>query len=64
MPEKEMWHRQMSLGQGRGLGELEGRQLLAGLVDAYCVVSAGEIESLLVVWRQRHHHMGGLVQRL
>ena len=59
-----MWRRQMSLGQGRGLGELADRLLSASLVDVCCDVSAGEVELLLVVLWPWHHHMAGLVQRL
>ena len=54
----------MSLGLGRGLGELEGRLLSANQVGACCAVSAGEVAVLLVELQRWHHHMVGLALRL
>ena len=49
----------MTLGQGRGLGELEGRLLSASRVGAYCAESAGEVVVLFGKLMQRRHHMVG-----
>ncbi len=59
-----MWRRQLSLGQGCGLGELEGRLLSASRVGACCAQGAGEFAVLLVEVMERRHHTAGLALRL
>ncbi len=59
-----MWHKQMSLGQGRDFGELAGRLLSACWAAAYCAQIAEEFEVLLVELMQRHHHKAELVLML
>ncbi len=59
-----MSRRQLSLGQGRDLGELADRLLSASRAGACCAQSVGEFEVLLVELRQRHHRKAELVLML
>ncbi len=64
MPGRELWRRQLSLGQGRGLGELAGRLLSSSRVGACCAQSAGEFAVLLVELMQQQHRTAGLALSL
>ena len=54
--ERGTWRRQMSLGQGRDLGELAGRLLSAFRAAACCAQIAEEFAFLVVELMHRHHH--------
>ncbi len=60
----ETSHRQLSLGQGRVLGEPAGRLLLACRADSYCAQSAEGSVYLPVELMPRHHHKAALVLML
>ena len=64
MPGREKWRRQMSLGQGHGLGELAGRLLSTSRAGACCAQSAGEVVVLLAELLQRNHHTAESALRL